>query len=321
MEKAMEKFYENILGLKGGWIVESVEQINSTQTIVVKVCFAAGDGYQCPKCKRGAVYHDSREKTIRHSDTCEYKTFLMIKYPRVKCPLCGTVVIVPPIVDDGSRFTKAFERRIIELCSGDTSIKKVAKDLGLEWHVVDRIKKRGLKRGRERQRQRPGRTVKNIAIDEISFQRRHNYSTIINDADRGTVLAVLPAKDSETLLHWFKTQQVADFSRLKSIALDMAPAYIKAVRDYFPNADALICFDRFHVAQLFNRAVDMVRRRESADYKRGENPLVGTRFHWLRNSGKMDNRAPERRRFIKLTKQPFETAEAWRHKEQASTLW
>jgi len=316
----VEKFYGQLLGLKDGWAVESVEQNNSSETVTVKVGYRIEGSYKCPDCSKGAVYHDSREKTIRHSDTCEYKTYLIVKYPRVKCPLCGTVAIAPPFVAEDSRFTKAFERRIIQLCHS-SSTQKAAKDLGLEWHVVERIKKRALKRGMARQRQRPGRTVKNITIDETSFQKYHNYSTIITDVDRGTVLAVLPERDSETLLQWFKTQHVADFSRLKSISLDMAPPYIKAVKDYFQNADKLICYDRFHVAQLFNRAVDTVRRRESADYKRGENPLAGTRFDWLRNSGKLDNRTARRKKFIELTKQPFKTAEAWRHKERASTLW
>ena len=75
--------------------------------------------------------------------------------------------------------------------------------------------------------------------------------------------------------------------------MDMAKPYIKAVREAFVNADELICYDRFHVAQLFNRALDAVRRRESAAFGRrgGGNPLIQTRFDWLRNSGRTDNRA------------------------------
>jgi len=187
--------------------------------------------------------------------------------------------------------------------------------------VVDRMKRRAIKRGLDRMKKRHGRSVKNIAIDETSFQKRHNYSTIVTDADRGTVLAVLPERDADTVVGFFQNQQFSDFSKLQSIAMDMAPPYIKAIRDFFPQADSLICFDRFHVAQLFNRALDTVRRRESARYRKGENPFVRTRFDWLRNSGKTDNRTSRRRRFLALTRQAFQTSKAWRLKEQASRMW
>ena len=115
MENTMEKFYENLLGLTGGWTVESVEQNNTSKSVTVKIRFINDGGYKCPKCWKDAIYHDSRDRTIRHSDTCEYKTFLMVKYPRVKCALCGTLAIAPPFAAESSRFTKAFERRIIQL--------------------------------------------------------------------------------------------------------------------------------------------------------------------------------------------------------------
>ena len=313
----LDKFYENLLGLTDGWFVEDVNQDNSSQEVTVRIAYN-NLIQKCPKCGKEAFLNDIRERTIQHKDTCDYKTFLLVKYPRVKCQRCGTQAIAPPFAAANSRFTKSFERRIIELCYS-SSIQKVARDLGLNWHVIEGIKRRAVRRGIERQRQRPGKKVKNIAIDEVSFRKYHDYLTIITDKDRGHVIGVLHDRTAEALTNFLTTQQVADFTELKSISMDMWSPYIKAIRDYFPNADQLICFDRFHVAQLINRALDMVRRRESAAFNTKANPLKGTRFEWLRNSGKIDNRT--RRKFFEITRMPLLTAKAWRLKELACTLW
>jgi len=258
-----------------------------------------------------------QKKTIRHLDTCGYKTFLEVKYPRVKCPLCGQRAVKPPFADDKERFTTEFEERVIQLCQ-NSSVQKAARDMDMDWHAVEGIKKRGLKRGRER---RGRRKVRNLAVDETSYRKNHNYTTVVSDNDSGDVLAALDGRGSKALLKWLRTQEVADFSELRSVSMDMSPAYIKAAREFFKNADELICFDRFHVAQLFGRAVDEVRRKESAAYKKGENPLAKTRFEWLRNSGRADNRSAKRKGFLAVARGPFLTAKAWRLKEAAAGLW
>jgi transposase len=218
--------------------------------------------------------------------------------------------------------TYEFANRILELCAGAT-IQKVAADYGINWHVIAKLKERAVRKALAQRERQPPAKVKNVAVDETSFRKHHDYSTIISDADRGIVLAVLPGRDAEPLKNFFATQTIADFSELRSISMDMAPPFIKAARESFPHADQIICYDRFHVAQLFSRAVDAIRRKESAAFerRRGENPLARTRFEWLRNNGKADNRTKRRRRFMPLTELPLLTAKAWRLKEQAAKLW
>lgn len=47
---------------------------------------------------------------------------------------------------------------------------------------------------------------------------------------------------------------LADFRGIKSVSMDMSRAYIKAVKDRFERREEIICFDRFHIAQLLNKA-------------------------------------------------------------------
>jgi transposase len=270
-------------------------------------------------CGEEAKRHDVRGRTVRDLDSHRYQTFLEVRFPRVRCPAHGIVSMEPPFAAGSSRFSKTFETRIVQLCH-EASTQKVAKDLGLNWHVVEGIKHRAFLRGKKARRRRE---VRHLAVDETSFRRHHNYSTIVTDADRGEVLVVLPSRDGEALEEWIKNQRVADFSQLKSVSMDMAPPYIMAIKNTFPRADQIICYDRFHVAQLFGRVVDAVRRRESAAYAKaeGDNPLVKTRWEWLRNSGRTDNRKAKRRRFLELARQPLLTAKAWKLKEEAAGLW
>jgi transposase len=315
--------FEELLELEGGWHVEGAERDKERKRITVRVA-CGGAVYRCPKCGGEAKLHDMRQREIRHLDTMQYQTYLKITFPRVRCPVDGVQAVLPPFAASGSRFSQAFEARVVELCHGSTVL-KAAKDLHIGWHIVERIKDRAYRRMAGKREGLPPRKVSRLAIDETSFRKHHDYSTIASDADSGTVLAVLDGRDSETLKDWFNKQKTADFSGLKSVSMDMAPPYIKAVRDTFPLADQIICYDRFHVAQLFSRAVDAVRRRESAAYRKagGDNPLAGTRFDWLRNSGKTDNRAKGRRGFLALTRElkGSGTAEAWEAKERAALLW
>jgi transposase len=111
----IKQFYENLLGLDGNWKVTDVTQDNEGRQITVGVA-CNGNGYRCPECGLAAVLHDARKRTVRHLDSCGYRTYLDISYPRVKCARCGTRAVVPPFAEAGSRFTNAFENRVIELC-------------------------------------------------------------------------------------------------------------------------------------------------------------------------------------------------------------
>ena len=315
------EFYESVLGLPEEWAVEGAEKDEGARRITVKLGCKA-KAHPCPLCGAETVLYGTKERTVRHLDICIYQTFLAIKVPRIRCPEHGVMNLPVSFVDRRGHFTHEFALRVLELCKGAT-VQKVAKDLGLHWGVIEKIKERAVRRGLARRGRQPPEKVKRLTMDETSFRKHHDYSTIFTDADSGCVLAAIEGRAANTVTEWFATQTVADFSELESISMDMAPPYIKAVRETFPHADQLICYDRFHVAQLFSRAVDAVRRKESAalERRRGENPLARTRFDWLRNNEKADNRTKRRRKFMPLTELPLVTVKAWKLKEMAAKLW
>jgi transposase len=99
--------------------------------------------------------------------------------------------------------------------------------------------------------------------------------------------------------------------------------FINAVKANFQHTENLIAFDRFHVSQDFGKALDKVRAEEHSRFmaQEAKSPLVRTKYQWLANSHRTDNRATKRKEFMPLTRMNPKTARAWRIKEAATALW
>ncbi len=103
---------------------------------------------------------------------------VVIEFPiqRVECKFRAAIRQVKVgIADENSRYTRAFERYVLDL-SGHTTITDTAGPLGVSWDVVKGIQKRYLQRKSARPKQ--------IAIDEIYVGKRHKYFTIALDSGR-----------------------------------------------------------------------------------------------------------------------------------------
>ena len=200
------------------------------------------------------------------------------------------------------------------------SIATVAENFRLSWDEVDGIQNRAVERGLARRQ----KTVpKHIGIDETSFQKHHEYVTVILDKDTDSIIDILDDRKAITLKTWLQTQEKSDFTKLESVTMDMWDPFINAVKKNFKDAHKLIAFDRFHVSQHFGRAVDKVRSEEHRGFlaANGSSPLVRSKYQWLKNSQRTDNRSSRRKEFLQLTRLNLKTARAWQIKEAASTLW
>src|SRR5215469_1068999 len=311
--------YKDIVGVQTPWAVTAVTKDEKLRKITVRIEHDPEAAINCPICDRYTKLYDHRIRVLRYLDTCQYETFLEVHVPRVSCKKDGVQQIAIPYAEKHSRFTSRFESAII-IWLQDSPISAVAENFRLSWDEVDGIMQRAVKRGLSR---RQKQKIRNLGIDETSYQKGHKYSTIILDKDSGSVIDVLDDRKAETLETWFKTQEQVNLSGLKSISMDMWDPYIKAVKEAFADAEDIIAFDRFHVSKHINEALDKVRRREHASFQKltGESPLSKTRFQWLVNSNRTDNRTGKRKVFLSLSKLNLETARAWRIKETANSLW
>jgi transposase len=98
-----------------------------------------------------------------------------------------------------------------------------------------------------------------IGVDEVSYRKQHHYLTLIADHDTGAIVWADRGRDAATLTRFFDELGADRAAELQAISTDMSGPYLKAIREH-DDVDATVCIDPFHVAQLGNKALDVVRR-------------------------------------------------------------
>jgi transposase len=312
-----KSLYEKILGVQSPWHVDDVVIDFKAGTITIKVVHGEGSHFGCPECKKPKPIHDHRIKRWRHLPTCQLRTIIEAKCPRTSCEKHGIHMIHVPWADGNSKFTAIFESLVINWLK-EASITAVTRLMDLSWDQVDTIRSHAVKRGLARRQAKP---VRAIGIDETSFQKRHEYVTVIVDQDTSTVVDLLDDRKQESLQNYMKALPVSHREQIETVSMDMWDPYIAAIRETVEEWKSKICFDRYHVSSHFGKALDKVRSAEHRQFmaETGESILTKTRHDWLRNSSRTDNRS--RREFMALTRKNLKTSRAWSIKETAADLW
>jgi len=314
--ESIAQHYAQLIGLERPWQVSRVEVSHSEQEVGIFVARASRPKLRCPECDRPCGGYDTRERRWRHLDTMQYRTYLIAEVPRVECAEHGVRQVAVPWSDPGSRFTALFEALVIDWLR-EANVRAISRRLRLSWEQVAGIQRRAVERGLARRAFEPPSA---IGVDETSFQKRHEYVTIVHDLEGEKVVHVADARKQETLEAYFEELGPEACAALETIAMDMWAPYITAARAKVPEADAKIVFDKFHIAKHLGDAVDLVRRQENRELvSRGSERLKGTKYLWLQNP---DNMHPERwQEFASLRTSRLKVARAWALKEAAMLLW
>jgi transposase len=307
--------YTTILGLEEPWYVEAVE-IGQGE-VRVRLDRRGGGRLECPECSRVVPGYDrAPERRWRHLDTCQYRTVLTARIPRVECPEHGVRQIRVPWAEDRSRFTAMFEAFAIRLLQETTAL-GLARLMGLSWDEAEGILERAVRRGLERRVDEP---VRILGIDETSYQKRHEYVTVVSDLERERVLWVGDARKKETLAAYYAELGPDQLAGIEEVVMDMWEPYIRATLAAVPDAESKIVIDRYHVAHLLVDGVDRVRRSEHAQLRsHGDGRLKGTRYLWIK--GPMKRGADDELRIAELSRSGLRVGRAWALKEAASDLW
>ncbi len=295
----------------------AVEVDAAAQEIRVHVEPRAGVSQVCPECgRRSSQYDRSEERRWRHLDTCQYRTVLVARIPRVDCVEHGVRQIKVPWAEDRSRFTVVFEAFAIRVLR-ETTLSGVSELLGVSWDEAEGIFRRAVARGLER---REPEVVRAVGVDETSFQKRHEYVTVVADLERDRVLWVGDHRRQETLEAYWRTWTESEAKQLNTIVMDMWDPYIAATRNALPDGLSKIVFDRFHVMQQVTKAVDLVRRAEASQLQaQGDTRLQRTRYLWLKGLHRRSRR--ELLRIRELCRAGLKVGRAWAIKEALRKLW
>lgn len=96
------ELYATLLGIEAPWQVAAVDPDLQQGEVVVHVEHAGGPVH-CPRCGQTARHHDARQRRWRQADTCQYRTYLAAKVPRVRCAEHGVLELAVPWSEVRSR--------------------------------------------------------------------------------------------------------------------------------------------------------------------------------------------------------------------------
>lgn len=235
---------------------------------------------KCADCgTRVRARFETKVRQWRHSALGGLRVILEGPIRRLRCPRCQRVVTEEvPWARPGSNFTRPFED-LAGYLTQTMNKTAVARLLDIAWETVGSIAGRLVD-------ELLGDTrldgLRRIGVDEISYRRHHKYITVVVNHDTGKVIWAREGKTSEVLRSFFEELGGDRLTALEVVSMDLSAAYQKAVREAVPGAQ--LVFDKFHIAQLAQRALDEVRRDLQRDLpKAAKSRLKRTRWPLLKN--------------------------------------
>ena len=221
-----------------------------------------------------------------------------------------------PWAESNAWFTGLFEALAINWLK-EANLSAVSRLMRLSWHEVDGIMLRAVLRGLTR---REVMAPKRMGVDETSFQKRHEYVTVVTDLDDRKVLHVSDNRKAESLAEFYRQLKHSDRRKIAVVAMDMHQPYISATEESVPGADEKIAFDKFHVAKHLGDAVDKVRRDEHRKLMaEGDWTLKNSKSLWLQNPEHMDAVLWEST-FKILRESSLQTSRAWARRSQLEPM-
>jgi transposase len=212
------------------------------------------------------------------------------------------------------RVTRALSRALAEL-SRKLTWKETATHFGVNWKTVAVAVKRAVEWGLKH---RPWKPLHVIGIDEVSRRKGQRYLTLVYDLNRRRLVWIGEDRDTATMERFFKWLGPRRGRSIQTVCCDMWAIYIEAVEARLPWAT--LVFDRFHVVQHLNRAVDDVRRQTWRQLRGEERTAFKkTRWLWLKNPWNL--RSLERRRLSAVCRTNQPIVRAYYLKEAFQRFW
>lgn len=323
LSPVLSSHYSQLLGLVKPWHITNIDLNVVEQRVDVFIEWPAGKPVRCPECNKICSTKDLREERIwRHLDTMQFQTYLHCRVPRSNCPSHGIKTITVPWGEANTRWTLLFEAFALAVMEQVPSISRAAHLLHMSWDQVHAIRKHAVQRGMKR---RTVEKVSYLGIDEKSFRSGSSCITILNDLEGERVLEVAETKSKEAARAVYSAIPEQARGGVRAVAMDMTAAYETVTREMFPKAE--VVYDKFHVEQMLNKAVDHVRRKEHKSLlAQGIDIFRHTRYVWLKRPERWTEKQEQQFRDVEaaFTAGKFaqtKVGRVWNIKEMFRRFW
>jgi hypothetical protein len=187
----------------------------------------------------------------------EFRTTVVVEIYRVCCPDCGIKIEKVLQLPSKAPFSKRFEDAVGQACES-AAARQVARRFELAASTVRAIDLRYLERWAAARR-KP--SLAQMGVDEIYLGKKQKFITVVSNLDSGEPVWFGQERKKETLDDFFQSELSAgQRMRITAACVDMWEAYRLSIEQWAPNCR--IVYDKFHVMQHANKAIDEVRRAE-----------------------------------------------------------
>jgi transposase len=162
-----------------------------------------------------------------------------------------------PQLPSKAPFSKDFEDAVGLACES-AAARQVARQFKLAAGTVRAIDQRYLERW-AKSRKKP--VLRQMGVDEIYLGKTQKFLTVVSNLESGEPLWFGKDRKEETLDEFFGEELTAmQRGRITAACVDMWEPFTVSILKWAPQCR--IVFDKFHVMQHANKAVDEVRRAE-----------------------------------------------------------
>lgn len=153
--------------------------------------------------------------------------------------------------------------------------------------------------------------VRELAIDDTSRARGHNYVTLAADPKRRAVIFVTDTRESAAIKRLAEDLKAhgGEPAQIEAVSIDMSPAYIKGVAEFLPTAQ--VTFDKYHVIAHASHALDLTRRAE----QKRDPSLKGMRWTLLKDRSRLSHARQSELDSLLANLTTKRTARAWQYRE------
>jgi transposase len=312
----MEQDWTKVLGFPGYRVYKhEIDEQNKHLRLWIRRK-RGNQAWQCPECgRRVREIHEVIERAARDLPCFEYTTSVVVELYRLRCSDCGVKTERMPQLPGKAPYTKRFEDAVGQACESAAAA-QVARRMGLSESTVRGMDLRYLERC-EAQRRKP--VLRQIGVDEIYRGKKDKFLTVVCDLATGEPLWFGPERKKETLDEFFRTElNSRQRGRIEAVCVDMWEPFRLSIEQWAPNCQ--IVYDKFHILQHANDAIDEVRRAEFfRKGQEGREVIKGKRWLLLsRWENLSDDKRGQLNELFGLNRRVFK---AYMLKESLDRLW
>lgn len=234
--------------------------------------------HSCSNCgsifDRNIIKYGFKSSIIKMPSISGFNAFLKLKKQRYLCKHCNsTFTLNTPLVSKHCYISNNTKLAIALNCKDKLSEKDIARKHNVSHSTVNRI----IDNFYENHSPNYNYLPRHLCFDEFKSVKAASgaMSFIFCESDTSKIIDIVEDRRLSSLTNYFLKYSKSARSSVETIVIDMYSPYISIISKLFPRANIII--DKFHIVQLFNRALNKTRIKLMNSNKNHYNKL---KKHW-----------------------------------------